>query len=35
MASPMLKHFLVSAATTIVVLAIVARVPAVRSAVGL
>jgi hypothetical protein len=31
----MLKHLLVSAAVTLVTLAIVARVPAVRSAVGL
>jgi hypothetical protein len=31
----MLKHFLVSAATTIVVLAIIARVPPVRSAIGI
>jgi hypothetical protein len=31
----MLKHILVSAAITVVTLAIVARVPAIRSAVGL
>jgi hypothetical protein len=31
----MLKHVLVSAAITVVVLAVVARVPAIRSAVGL
>jgi hypothetical protein len=31
----MLKHFLVSAAVTVVVLAIIARVPPVRSAIGI
>jgi hypothetical protein len=35
MALPMLKQLAVSAAATVIVLAIIARVPAVRSAIGI